>query len=117
MGTFEEPTWIELKNNTSRVNSEAGKKILNDAVKLCATNKASISFNIQKIKELKKPIALIKAENCPSQARKFSANKAGGLQNNTIICKDCKVMLLSNLWSECGLTNGVNGFAQYAQRV
>ena len=102
-----------MKNNTFRLNSEGGKKFLKDAVKLCATNKSSISFNIQKIKELKNPIAAIKAENRPSQAKKFSPDKAGGLQNNIIICKDCKVMLLTNLWSECGLTNGANGIVKY----
>ena len=48
-GDFKKPNWIDLRDNTFRLNSEGGRKFLKDAVKLCATNKSSISCNIQKI--------------------------------------------------------------------
>ena len=59
------------------------------------------------------PIAPIKAINSSKTAKNFDASKAGGLQNKIILCKNCKVMLLSNIWKECGLTNGANGFIRY----
>ena len=112
-GKFGEKTWEDLKENTYRMNSDEGKIKSKDAVKLCATNCDSIPYNVQKIRELQKPIAPIKAENSSSKAKKFKSNKAGGLQNNIIISKGCKVMLLANLWSEHGLTNGANGIVKY----
>ena len=78
-GKFGEKTWEDLKENTFRINSDEGKIKSKDAVKLCATNGDSIPFNVQKIRELQKPIAPIKAENSSSKAKKFKANKAGGL--------------------------------------
>ena len=112
-GTFGEPQWEDLANKSFVMNSEESKDKFRDAIKLCALNKDSKTFNIEKIKELKNPIALIKAENSSPKAKTCPANKAGGLQNNLLICKGSKVMLLSNLWSEHGLTNGANGFVRY----
>ena len=113
MGTFNEDTWEELKKHSFTMQTEEGKCQFKDAVKLCAINKDSTSFNIQKIKELKNPIAPIKAVNSSAKAKKFPANKAGGLRNNILICKGSKVMLLSNLWNKHGLTNGANGIVRY----
>ena len=59
------------------------------------------------------PIAVIATVNSP-KAKKFSANKAGGLHNNAILCKNLEIMLLSNLWNEQGLTNGANGRVRYS---
>ena len=84
-----------------------------DAVKLCARNHDAKKYNIDNIKNLNMPIAPIKAENSSSKARKASTQKASGLHNNIIICKESKVMLLSNLWNEHGLTNGANGIVKY----
>ena len=67
----------------------------------------------RKKKELENPIAPIKAINSSAKAKKFPENKAGGLKNNIIICKESKVMLLSNLWNKHGLTNGANGIVKY----
>ena len=59
------------------------------------------------------PIDPFKATNSSEKAKKFQANKAGGLPNIIIICRGSKVMLLSNLWKEYGLTNGANGIVKY----
>ena len=112
-GTFDAPMWNTLECNTTNMNAQGASERFQDAVKLCARNADAISFNIQKIKELNMPIAQIHALNSSKKAKTFSANKAGGLQNAIILCKNSKVMLLSNLWKEHGLTNGANGFVRY----
>ena len=112
-GTFDETVWNTLECNTTNMNAQGATERFQDAVKLCARNTDAISFNIQKIKELNMPIAQIHALNSSKKAKTFSANKAGGLQNTIILCKNSKVMLLSNLWKEHGLTKGANGFVRY----
>ena len=112
-GEFDRKTLDTLRDNTFEMDSDESIERFKDAVMLCARNKDAKSYNIQKIKAQKKPIALITAINSHPKAKKFSANKAGGLHNNTILCKDAKVMLVSNLWNEQGLTNGANGFVRY----
>ena len=109
---FDEQTYETLRKNTFDMEDDRDNPHFKDAVKLCARNKDAKSYNIQKIKEEKMPIAVIEAVNS-SKAKKFSANKAGGLHNNTILCKNSKVMLLSNLWNEQGLTNGANWRVRY----
>ena len=52
-------------------------------------------------------------KNTRRNTKKSPSNKAGGLHNTTILCTDSKVMLISNIWSEQGLTNGANGFVRY----
>ena len=112
-GEFPDKDWENLVKYTSVMNSEEAKEEFKDAIKLCACNKDSKSFNIKKIRELNNPIAPIMAENSSPQAKKVSANKAGGLQNSILLSKGCKVMLLANLWSEYGLTNGAQGILRY----
>lgn len=112
-GTFNEPMWNTLQQNSTAMNARGASERFQDAVKLCARNKDSILFNIEKIRALNMPIAQIHALNSSKKAKEFSANKAGGLQNSIIISKNSKVMLLSNLWKEHGLTNGANGFVRY----
>ena len=94
MGTFGMDDWIKLRSHSFNMNSEEAKSVFKDSVKLCALNKDSKSFNIQKIKELENPIAPIKAINSSAKAKKTPENKAGGLKNSIIICKGSKVMLL-----------------------
>jgi ATP-dependent DNA helicase PIF1 len=112
-GTFGEDLWNTLKYHTFDTTLHDQTDHFQDAVKLCARNHDSKTYNIQKIKDMHMPIAPIKAENSSSKARKAPANKAGGLHNSIIICKDSKVMLLQNLWNHHGLTNGANGFVRY----
>ena len=113
-GTFNHETWYMLKDNAFKMNSDkAIDEFKKDAVMLCAYNKNARLYNIHKMKALKSPIALISAVNTPPTAKKFSESKAGGLHNKTILSKDAKVMLISNLWSEQGLTNGANGYVRY----
>ena len=112
-GTFNNAMWEILKSNATLMNAKGATERFRDAVKLCARNKDTVSFNIQKIKDLNMPIAQIHALNSTQKAKKFPVSKAGGLLNSIIICKNSKVMLLSNLWKEHGLTNGANGFVRY----
>ena len=112
-GTFNEESCSTLKYHTFDTHLQDPNDNFEDAVKLCARNHDAKKYNVQKIKDLQMPIAPIKAVNSSSKARTAPANKAGGLHNSIIICKDSKVMLLQNLWSDHGLTNGANGFVKY----
>ena len=47
--------------------------------------------------------ALIKSENAPNDAKNCSSNDAGGLHQNTIASKGCRVYLQSNLWASAGM--------------
>ena len=45
--------WELLKSNATIMNAKGATERFRDAVKLCARNKDTVSFNIQKIKDLK----------------------------------------------------------------
>ena len=112
-GTFDDELYNALKYHTYDSHLHNPMDNFQDAVKLCARNHDAKKYNIDNIKNLNMPIAPIKAENSSSKARKASTNKASGLHNNIIMCKESKVMLLQNLWNEHGLTNGANGIVKY----
>ena len=68
-----------------------------------------VTHNKQKIRELNKPIALIKSDSSPASAKLPSADNLSGLPMNIILCEGAKVRLISNEWTEAGLTNGSDG--------
>ena len=59
------------------------------------------------------PQAAIQSINIPPSASKCPSTKAQGLLSNILLAKNCKVLLISNIWKEAGLTNGANGTVKY----
>ena len=55
------------------------------------------------------PVARIKATDNGRHAQKADSNKAGGLLPLLYLCRDSKVMLVTNLKAEWGLYNGAVG--------
>ena len=95
--------------NYANLPEEEKKLFQKDCLKICATNKACKAYNVQKLKEMKVPVAVIDSVNEPASGKGLSTNKAGGLPNDTLLAEGGKVMLHSNLWTEGGLTNGSKG--------
>ena len=80
------------------------------AIKICAANKDLKPFNLRKLKALETPIAYFEAVNDPPGIGKsLSANRAGGLPQNTVLAEGSRVMLICNLFTESGLYNGARG--------
>ena len=80
------------------------------AIKICAANKDLKPFNLRKLKALETPIAYIESVNDPPGIGKsLSANRAGGLPQNTVLAEGSRVMLICNLFTEAGLYNGARG--------
>ncbi|XP_034239367.1 uncharacterized protein LOC117644210 [Thrips palmi] len=80
-----------------------------NSLKLCATNEIVDEFNINKIVNLKKPIACINAQNNSRKAFSSSSEKADGLVNTLYLCEGAKVMLKRNINVSRGLVNGSIG--------
>jgi hypothetical protein len=74
----------------------------------CAREKDMVDHKQRKVRELQRPIALIKAVNNPKAEGNKEGNE-GGLPNNIILCKGTKFRLTVNLWTAAGLTNGAKG--------
>ena len=89
------------------------KEIKAKAIKICALNKDTRMHNIERIKALGTPIAPCKSLNKGKGAKRASANEAGGLLQDIIIAKGCRVLLTKNLWTDAGLTNGAVGTVKY----
>lgn len=110
-GEVTDEDWKVLSTRTLKNLPIEEQKMFNEkAIKLCAKKAACAKFNIQRIKELKAPTALVKAVNEPrGLAARAPSNKAGNLPNVTLLAEGSKVILRNNLWKEKGLVNGAQG--------
>jgi hypothetical protein len=80
-----------------------------DAIHLYSTNEKVKDWNLKKLKDLKKPIVLMKAINHPKSARNLSSDFFRGLENEIFLAIGAQVTLTTNLNPQWGLTNGVKG--------
>ena len=111
-GTVEyERDWKLIASRDLSLLPEEEKNEFNEtAIKICAANKDLKPFNLRKLKALETPIAYIEAVNDPPGIGKsLSANRAGGLPQNTVLAEGSRVMLICNLFTESGLYNGARG--------
>jgi ATP-dependent exoDNAse (exonuclease V) alpha subunit len=90
------------------VNSN-GQFMDSTTVRLFSTNDFVDDYNRDRLRAMARPIAKIPSENVPFAAKAEKACKAGGLEPVLYICKECPVMLRSNLWTVKGLVNGALG--------
>ncbi len=90
----------EGRNNTAR---------FAQSTLLCARKADYEQFNRTKVAELNSPRVAVHAVNEPDWAFQASADVAGSLANQLVLCKGMQVMLTTNLSLEVGLTNGSVG--------
>jgi len=78
-----------------------------NAVHLFPTKDAVVEYNIDQIQNINQPIATIKAMHTGQNASKASSDDAGRLDPVTYLAVTACVMLITNLWVEVGLVNGL----------
>ena len=82
------------------------------ALLACARKIDMVTHNKKKIIELNQPIAFIKSDSAPAVAKLPAADNDSGLPSNIILSKGTAVRLISNDWTEAGLTNGAMGIVR-----
>ena len=109
-GTFTLDDWKKwATRDLEALPAEEKQNFLDNAIYACARKVDMVAHNKRKIQELNQPIALIKSESSPASARLPKADNQSGLPSNILLCKGAKVRLISNEWTEAGLTNGADG--------
>jgi len=81
------------------------------ALHLFPTVQAVVEYNLNKLRSMNKPIAIIKALHSGPNAHRASTDDAGGLDPVVYLVNTVGVMLIANLWVQAGLVNGALGTA------
>ena len=102
------PEQIEQLQDRSEVRADNCAQFAQSTL-LCARKADYEQFNRAKLAELNSPRVAVHAVNEPDWAFQASADVAGSLANQLVLCKGMQVMLTTNLNLEVGLTNGSVG--------
>jgi hypothetical protein len=102
--------WQLLMSRTrQRIGEEVFKRYFADAVRLFAENADVNAYNAERLKELKQPIILFRAECSSFTAKRMEADKFRGLELDLFLCIGASITLTTNLWIDAGLVNGAKG--------
>lgn len=80
----------------------------NDVLHLYPTKTQTMASNLQRLEQLVKPVLQINAINCRKGAKDGTVDDTG-LENELLLLKGSRVMIMRNLWTLGGLVNGTMG--------
>ena len=109
-GHFTQQDWVRWKTRAlENLPIPEREAFLKHGILACARKRDMIQHNIQKVKDLGRPIAVIAAQNQPSTSSTASAEQSSGLPNHLLLSPGALVRLTANLWTAGGLVNGAEG--------
>lgn len=80
-----------------------------DVLRLISTNAEIEDFNLEKLRNLNKPVVRIQAVHNDPRAALVACDEARGLVPLLYLCEGAKVILRQNLFTSAGLCNGTIG--------
>src|SRR5579871_3031496 len=81
-----------------------------DALRIFPVKTSVSSYNVQKLRALQSPVIIVEATNTGSdKAKNAPTDIASNLHATLPLSINCRVMLSSNIWVQCGLVNGAIG--------
>ncbi|KAK3918960.1 ATP-dependent DNA helicase [Frankliniella fusca] len=102
-GTCTEEEFKLMKSSYIVYLSHDERKKFKNSIRICATNDTANEYNVEKLKSLKNPIAIILAQNNNKTAFQSSDDLADGLTNVLSLCIGAKIMLRRNVNVSRGL--------------
>ena len=108
-GRLNEDDWKLLLTRQPNNLSTDTKKTFEDATRLFYSKNEVNKHNGKKLRDIGSPVAKCSATHSGQNARKATADTAGGLERDLYLAKGAKVMLSKNLHQEVGLVNGIRG--------
>eukprot|EP00899_Mesostigma_viride_P028654 jgi/Mesvir1/8974/Mv25463-RA.1 len=108
-GDIQMADWEWLKTRQLQTLPAHEQAAFASATRLMAKASDVRDWNMDKIRELGKPIARIRALHNYAIAAQADADDAAGLETEICLAEGATVMLRSNLWLDHGLVNGAVG--------
>lgn len=107
-GPLSSENWQFLHPRVSKNLDVEVRTKFNDALHLYPTKNQTMASNLQCLEQLGKPILQINAINRGNGAKDSTMDDTG-LENELLLSKSSRVMIMQNLWTLGGLVNGTMG--------